>query len=445
MSAADPAAGAAPLAPVAAARALVRRKARLAIVAPLLVLAYLVHVALAFDLAHLPDRARPGNGLMLLQDFWSYKVHVTRDNRTGRVTSSIEGMRNATFDATNRPGWIAQDAQGTHVTLPLGHAVDLAPDGLVVLTTPTARYRIRPTATGIEAAIPDPPPGFSVSDSRFSAALPGGARLSVTRARTEVSRRQPGWELFLFDLDSPFQGRGWAELARLAVGGPRLDPARPNIVAMARDFWTNEIWHHGDTAWALVETILMAFLGSFGAGLVALPLAFLAAANFAPLGLVRQGARRIFDLLRGVDALIWTIVLSRAFGPGPLTGALAILLTETGTFGKLFSEALENIDERPVDGLRATGAGPLDRIRWAVLPQVAPVITSQLLYYFESNTRSATVIGAITGGGMGLLLMQAMQTQKDWEHVAWYIVLIVVTVMVMDWVSGRIRARLIRG
>lgn len=445
MSVADPAAAPAPVRPLVAAQGLIRRKAAVAIAAPLLVLAYLVHVALAFDLAHLPDRARPDNGLILLQDFWSYKVQVTRDNRTGRVTSSIEGMRNATFGDANRPGWIAEDAQGTHVALPEGHAVDIAPDGLVVLTTPAARHEIRPTATGVETAIPDPPPGFSVSDSRFSAVLPGGSRLSVTRARTEVTRRQPGWELFLFDLDSPFQGRSLAELARLAVGGPRLDPARPNIAAMAHDFWTNGIWHHRDTAWALFETILMAFLGTFGAGLVALPLAFLAAANFAPLGLVRQGARRLFDLLRGVDALIWTIVLSRAFGPGPLTGALAILLTETGTFGKLFSEALENIDERPVDGLRATGAGPLGRIRWAVLPQVAPVIASQLLYYFESNTRSATVVGAITGGGMGLLLMQAMQTQKDWEHVAWYIVLIVVMVMLMDRLSGRIRARLIRG
>lgn len=412
---------------------------------PALILVYLSYVAFAFDVAGLAGRARLDNGALLLQDFWSYKIHVTRDNRNGAVTSAVEGMRNATFTRENRPDWIAEDAGTTRIALPRGHAVSFLPDGLVILTTPKARYDIRPTPDGIKTDIPVPPPGFSISDSRFSADLPEGARLTVTRARSEVFRRQFGWELFFFDLSSPFHGKSLPQLIGLAFSGERLDPARPNISAMAHDFWTNSIWHHGDTAWAMFETVLMAFLGTFGAGLISIPLAFMAATNFTPLRVVRQVFRRFFDFLRGVDALIWTIMLSRAFGPGPLTGSLAILLTETGTFGKLFSEALENIDEKPVEGLRSTGAGALARIRWAVIPQVAPVIMSQLLYYFESNTRSATVIGAITGGGIGLLLMQAMQTQKDWEHVAWYIVLIVMMVMLMDWVSGRIRARLIRG
>lgn len=423
----------------------IARKKLFLIAIPALILAYLAYVALAFDLAGLAGRTRLDNGALLMQDFWSYKIHVTRDNRDGAVTSSVEGMRNATFTPENRPDWITENDGSTRIALPRGNAVTFLPDGLVVLTTPEARYDIRPTRSGIQTDIPTPPPGFSISDSRFSADLPEGARLTVTRARTEVFRRQPGWELFFFDLSSPFYGKSLPQLIGLAFSSQRLDPAQANIFAMAHDVWTNSIWHHGDTAWAMFETVLMAFLGTFGAGLIAIPLAFLAAANFAPLRIVRQLFRRFFDLLRGVDALIWTIMLSRAFGPGPLTGSLAILLTETGTFGKLFSEALENIDEKPVEGLRSTGAGALPRIRWAVIPQVAPVILSQLLYYFESNTRSATVIGAITGGGIGLLLMQAMQTQKDWEHVAWYIVLIVLTVMLMDWISGRIRARLIRG
>ena len=239
--------------------------------------------------------------------------------------------------------------------------------------------------------------------------------------------------------------RNWPELAGLAVAGPQLRAGTPNLIAMAQDFWRNSIWHHGEVAWAMFETVLMAFLGTMGAGLVALPLAFLAAPNFTPARVVRQVMRRIFGFLRGVDALIWTIVLSRAFGPGPLTGGLAILLTDTGSFGKLFSEALENVDDKPVEGLRSTGAGALIRNRWAVMPQVNPVILSQLLYDLESNTRSATIIGAITGGGIGLVLVQAIQTQKDREHVAHYIVLIVVVVMLMDWLSGHILARLIGG
>lgn len=426
---------------------LIERKRLFSLAVPAAVLAYLLYVAIAFDIAGLAGRARWDNGATLLQDFWSYKIHVTRDNRgNGGIEASVEGMRNATFAAGNEPDWItARPDGGREIALPDGNAVTFAGDGLVILTTPEASYDIRPTADGIETDIPDPPEGFSISDKRFSADLPAGSRLTVTRSRSEVFRRQPGWELFLFDLSSPFHGKSLSELAGLAIGGERLNPERSNISGMAQDFWRNSIWHHGDVAWAIFETILMAFLGTFGAGLISLPLAFMAASNFTPLRIVRQVFRRFFDFLRGVDALIWTIILSRAFGPGPLTGSLAMLLTETGTFGKLFSEALENIDEKPVEGLRSTGAGALPRIRWAVIPQIAPVILSQLLYYLESNTRSATIIGAITGGGIGLLLMQAMQTQKDWEHVTYYIVLIVLMVIFMDWLSGRIRARLIRG
>lgn len=426
---------------------LIERKRLFSLAVPAAVLAYLLYVAIAFDIAGLAGRARWDNGATLLQDFWSYKIHVTRDNRgDGGIEASVEGMRNATFASGNEPDWIAARPDGGHeITLPRGNSVTFAADGLVTLITPEASYDIRPTADGIETDIPGLPEGFSVSDKRFSADLPAGSRLTVTRSRSEVFRRQPGWELFFFDLSSPFHGRSLLELAGLATGGDRLTPERSNIVGMAQDFWHNSIWHHGDVAWAIFETILMAFLGTFGAGLVSLPLAFMAASNFAPLRIVRQVFRRFFDFLRGVDALIWTIILSRAFGPGPMTGSLAMLLTETGTFGKLFSEALENVDEKPIEGLRSTGAGALPRIRWAVIPQIAPVILSQLLYYLESNTRSATIIGAITGGGIGLLLMQAMQTQKDWEQVTYYIVLIVLMVILMDWLSGRIRARLIRG
>jgi phosphonate transport system permease protein len=182
-----------------------------------------------------------------------------------------------------------------------------------------------------------------------------------------------------------------------------------------------------------------------GAALVALPLAFLAARNFTPFAVVRFGLRRVFDFVRGVDALIWTIILTRAFGLGPLTGALAILLTDSGSFGKLFSEALENVDNKQIEGVASTGAKPVQRYRFGVMPQVTPVLLSQVLYFLESNTRSATIIGAITGGGIGLMLTQAIITQKDWEEVTYYIVLIVLMVIFMDWISGWLRRKLISG
>jgi phosphonate transport system permease protein len=205
------------------------------------------------------------------------------------------------------------------------------------------------------------------------------------------------------------------------------------------------MWRHGDVAWAIFETMLMAFLGTMTAALVALPLSFLAARNFMPLGALRFAARRVFDFVRGVDGLIWTVILARAFGPGPMTGAIAIAITDVGSFGKTFSEALENIDEKQVEGIRSTGANAALRARFGVIPQLMPVLLAQVLYYLESNTRSATVIGAIVGGGIGLLLTQAIQTQKDWEEVAYYIVLIVLMVMLMDSLSGWLRRKLIKG
>lgn len=155
---------------------------------------------------------------------------------------------------------------------------------------------------------------------------------------------------------------------RLRSRVKRIDPARSNLALMAREFWTNKMWRHGDGP-AIFETILMAFLGTMSAALVALPLGFLAARNFSPLGPLRFAARRVFDFIRGVDGLIWTIILSRAFGPGPMTGAIAIAITDAGTFGKTFSEALENIDDRQVEGIRSTGANGFQRARFGVIPQ----------------------------------------------------------------------------
>lgn len=424
------------------------RRRLISMMVPAGLLAYLIYVAVAFDLAGLASRARWDNGALLLQDFWSYKTHVTRENRRGdgEIVVAIEGMRNATYAPGQQPDWVTPTPDGgTVVDLRHGNRVVVAGDGQVTLDAQGEIFHITPTEDGVTTDITDPPDWINLSDKRLTATLPASARLTVTRSRTEIFRRSPGWELFFFDLSSPFYGKSFTQLAGLAFSGDRLVPGRSNIAAMTHDFWYNGVWHHGEVAWALFETLLMAFLGTLGAGLVALPLAFLAASNFTPSRIVRQVFRRIFDFLRGVDALIWTIVLARAFGPGPLTGSLAILMTDTGTFGKLFSEALENVDEKPVEGLRSTGAAAMPRIRWGVLPQIAPVILSQLLYYFESNTRSATIIGAITGGGIGLLLVQAIQTQKDWEHVTYYIALIVMLVIAMDWISSKIRSRLIKG
>ncbi|AGT11226.1 phosphonate ABC transporter, permease protein PhnE [Paracoccus aminophilus] len=422
----------------ARAQALIRRRSLTALAIPAAIGLYLIYIFFAFDIPGLAQRARMDNASLLMRDFWSYKTHVTLDNRSGQITTAIEGSRKMTYAAGQEPGWVAPEGQGKRVTFP-GGTVLLNEGWVEIDKADHAPIVITPKASGVEiSGIDGSEPWVSASSARVDVNI-GSSRVSVTKTRSEVTRRFAGWELFFFTLDSPFYGKGPLQLAGMAIS----DPAQ--IGAMAHDFWTNKVWHHGDVFWALGETVLMAFLGTFGAAFVALPLAFVAARNFGPSRIIRQAARRLFDFLRGVDGLIWTIILSRAFGPGPLTGSLAILLTDTGSFGKLFSESLENIDGKQVEGLRSTGAGPIQRARWGVLPQVAPVVLSQLLYFLESNTRGATVIGAIVGGGIGLLLTQAIQTQQDWEHVAYYIILIVLVVMLMDWLSGVLRRRLIKG
>jgi phosphonate transport system permease protein len=331
--------------------------------------------------------------------------------------------------------------------------IDLGAGNVVTYDKAAARFvvpdygtiDIRPDGDKLVLTAPEPfPDWINVTDTRISVTTDQG-RFAYSRSKMETFRYQPGWELFFFTLDSPFSRKSVGELASLITTSDRLDPARSNIGFMLSEFWTNKMWHHRDVAWAMFETLLMAFLGTMGAALIALPLAFLAASNFAPFRVIRFGFRRVFDFIRGVDGLIWTIILSRAFGPGPMTGALAILITDTGSFGKMFSETLENIDDKQVEGIRSTGANAVQRARFGVIPQITPVLLSQVLYFLESNTRSATVIGAIVGGGIGLLLTQAIITQKDWEEVSYYMVLIVLMVMAMDTFSGWVRRRLIKG
>jgi len=426
-------------------RSLGRRRAVM-LAAPLLLLAYLTVIFFSFDLPGIAARIRPDNAATLLGDFWSYKTHVTLDSRKPGLEVAIEGEAKGRYAPAQFPSWV-QDGATPVVDLPGGGRVIYTATGARIERPGFGLIEVTRSGRRIEVRLPEgaaPPDWLSASSTRVDIRGPWW-RFSMTPQRTETFRYQPGWELFFFDLQSPFHGRGPDELAALALWEPRLDPARANLAGMLHDVWTNRMWRHGDVVWALGETVLMAFLGTFGAALIAVPLAFLAAANFAPGRAVRFGLRRLFDLFRGIDGLIWTVILSRAFGPGPLTGALAILMTDTGTFGKTFSEALENIDEKQREGIASTGATTTLQARFGVGPQVAPVILSQVLYYLESNTRSATVIGALVGGGIGLLLTQAIQTQKDWEEVSYYIVLIILMVMAMDSLSGWLRTRFIKG
>ncbi len=423
-----------------------KKKRQIALAVPMLMLAYLTYVFFAFDVAGLAQRAKMDNARILIGDSYSHKVHVTRDARAGRMEYAVEGEAKGRYPEGQMPDWVTGGMDDKVIDLGNGHIVRFLPDRMVTYDKPDfGLIELQYDGSKVVSRFPGFAPGDSpdwanVSDSRVAITTPAG-RLNVTRSKDEVFRYFVGWELFWFTLDSPYYNQGLAAI----LFGAQIDPARSNITGAWADFMGNQMWRHADVFWAIGETILMAFLGTFGAAIIALPLAFLAAKNFAPLVAVRQVVRRLFDFVRGVDGLIWTIILSRAFGPGPLTGALAILVTDTGSFGKSFSEALENVDNKQIEGVKSTGANAVQGYRFGVIPQVTPVLLSQILYYFESNTRSATIIGAITGGGIGLFITQAIQTQKDWEEVSYYIVLIVIMVMAMDSFSGWLRRKLIKG
>jgi phosphonate transport system permease protein len=192
----------------------------------------------------------------------------------------------------------------------------------------------------------------------------------------------------------------------------------------------------------LAESVAMAFLGTFVAALIAVPLGFLGAGNVVTNALAHISLRRIFDGFRGVDQLIWALAYVRAVGLGPLAGVLAIATADIAVLAKLYAEAIENAEKRQVEGITAAGGSRLQRIRFGLLPQVLPVMLAQALYFFESNTRSAAILGVVGAGGIGLQIAERIKV-RHWDEVAFIILLMVATVAAIDWLSARIRTRLI--
>jgi len=193
---------------------------------------------------------------------------------------------------------------------------------------------------------------------------------------------------------------------------------------------------------ALGETLSIALLGTTLAAVLALPVSLLAARNIVPSSLLRFPVRRMFDSIRGVDTLIWALVWINVVGLGPFAGVLAIAVSDFGSFGKLFSEAIEGADKKQVEGIRASGGNALHEIRFGLMPQVLPVIAGQVLYFIESNTRSATIIGIVGAGGIGLQLAEQIRV-LEWQKVSFLILMILVAVAAIDWISGKLRSAII--
>lgn len=280
--------------------------------------------------------------------------------------------------------------------------------------------------------------------SRMETALPHVAEIATLRARYPGAFVRPAKERALRaaaiagTIGFVIFGFWWIDFsfARIWIGLGKLGWLFQFLFPPSHGGWL------GYFLLSMGETLAMAFLGTLIAAIVAIPLGFLAARNIVPNAIFHFGVRRSLDGLRGVDALIWALVFVSAVGLGPFAGVMALAMSDIGTLAKLFSEAIENVEREQGEGVRAAGAAPLAETRFAVLPQVLPVFVSNVLYYFESNTRSATVLGVVGAGGIGLALADRIRI-NDWDQVCFIVIMILITVTAIDFVSRILRERLV--
>jgi phosphonate transport system permease protein len=191
----------------------------------------------------------------------------------------------------------------------------------------------------------------------------------------------------------------------------------------------------------LVVTLQIALWGTALAVVCSVPLALLASGNISPWW-VHQPVRRVLDSFRSINEMVFALLFVVAVGLGPFAGVLALWVHTTGVLAKLFSEAVETIDPQPVEGIRATGAHPLAEIVFGVIPQVLPLWISYALYRFESNVRSASVVGMVGAGGIGMVLWDVIRGFQ-YAQTAAVLIMLVVSVSVIDVLSAQVRKRLI--
>ena len=406
------------------------------------VILYGIYAVWFFDLPKVVSEAHWERVGIYLSQWISYDVQP--EFRISGDKISIKYPRFSPLGDNPNPDWVKTNPDGSMIVSISGtsRTVTVTKTQAIVTahgkTIPIEITGDMPKIVGTEPV----PSWMTVYDDNILVNLGFAGDASISNDRVKIRKRFLGWANFVFDTHSPFFDKPASEVVGLIVSGPRLDPAQSNLSLAFDNIWNNGAWQHGDVWTKLFQTIVMAFLGTLLGSLAAFPLAFLAARNITPNRLLNQILKRFFDFLRSVDMLIWALFLTRAFGPGPLAGSGAIFLTEAGTLGKLYSEGLENIDNKPREGVKSTGAQTVLVHRYGIVPQIVPVIVSQTLYQWESNVRGATIIGAVGAGGIGLKLWEAMRTNANWENVAYMVLLILIVVFLFDAASNALRSRL---
>jgi len=210
-----------------------------------------------------------------------------------------------------------------------------------------------------------------------------------------------------------------------------------NMAVFAREFFPPNFHDWRIYLEEMLVTIHIAVWGSVLAVLCAVPCGLLSAENLVPAW-VYQPVRRLMDACRAINEMVFAMLFIVAVGLGPFAGVMALWVHTTGVLAKLFAEAVEAIDPRPVEGIRATGAGPLEEILYGVIPQVLPLWISYSLYRFESNVRSASVLGIVGAGGIGVILHELIRG-FDYAETCAVLIIIIVSVSLIDIISARVR------
>jgi phosphonate transport system permease protein len=212
---------------------------------------------------------------------------------------------------------------------------------------------------------------------------------------------------------------------------------RHNLVRFAAGFGHPDFAEWRTYMHDMIVTIQIAIWGTLLAIVFGIPFGLMSASNIVP-GWIYQPVRRLMDACRATNEMIIALFFIAALGLGPFCGVMALFIHTMGTLAKLFSEAVEAIDPRPVEGIRATGANVTEEINYGVIPQVMPLWISYSLYRFESNVRSATVVGMVGGGGIGYTILDKIRS-FDYGSTAAILIIIVITVSILDLTSARIR------
>ncbi|MDX2259301.1 MAG: phosphonate ABC transporter, permease protein PhnE [Hyphomicrobiaceae bacterium] len=215
----------------------------------------------------------------------------------------------------------------------------------------------------------------------------------------------------------------------------------PRLARWAARSWPPDLSEIDVLAWRAAETVAMGTVGtSFGA-LIAVPLCLLAARNVTPSLALRLPARAILNILRGIDGFIFALILVAAVGLGPFAGVLGLALHAAGSIAKLWFETIETAAPGPIEAVTMSGAGRLKVVRYALLPDVMPSLTSTMLYIWEWSIRASTVLGVVGAGGIGQELKNSVDLLA-FDRVLTILLIILVMVTVIDGVSGWLRRRL---